>query len=62
VKDGDVILLHDFQGNVNTVNALPQIIEGLRDQGYTLVTVSDLFRAKGVNPDQEYKSWTNVLR
>lgn len=62
VKDGDVILLHDFQGNVNTVNALPQIIEGLRDQGYTLVTVSDLFKAKGVNPDQEYKSWTNVLR
>lgn len=60
VKDGSIVLLHDFQGNTNTVQALPAIIEGLKKQGYTFVTVSELFEAKGVNPNQEYKIWTNV--
>lgn len=60
VKDGSIVLLHDFQGNTNTVQALPAIIEGLRNQGYTFVTVSELFEAKGVNPNQEYKIWSNV--
>ena len=58
--DGDIILLHDFQGNTKTVEALPQIIEGLQSQGYTFVTVSELFEKKGVNPDVEYKIWSNV--
>lgn len=30
-----VILLHDINDMKNTVRALPEIIEGLRDQGYT---------------------------
>lgn len=60
VKDGDIILLHDFQGNTNTVQALPTIIEGLKNQGYTFVTVSQLFEYKGVNPDVEYKIWSNA--
>ena len=59
-KDGDIILLHDFQGNSQTVDALPQIIEGLQNQGYTFVTVSELFEKKGVNPNVEYKIWSNV--
>ncbi|SDI36259.1 Peptidoglycan/xylan/chitin deacetylase, PgdA/CDA1 family [Pseudobutyrivibrio sp. 49] len=59
-KDGDIILLHDFQGNSQTVDALPQIIEGLKNQGYTFVTVSELFEKKGVNPNVEYKIWSNV--
>nr|P83513.2 RecName: Full=Bifunctional xylanase/deacetylase; Includes: RecName: Full=Endo-1,4-beta-xylanase 11A; AltName: Full=Xylanase XynT; AltName: Full=Xylanase xyn11A; Includes: RecName: Full=Acetylated xylan deacetylase; Flags: Precursor [Pseudobutyrivibrio xylanivorans]CAD65888.2 endo-1,4-beta-xylanase [Pseudobutyrivibrio xylanivorans] len=59
-KDGDIILLHDFQGNSQTVSALPQIIEGLKNQGYTFVTVSELFEMKGVNPNVEYKIWSNV--
>lgn len=62
VEDGSIILLHDFQGNTNTVQALPTIIEGLKNQGYTFVTVSQLFEAKGVNPNQEYKIWTNVKK
>lgn len=62
VQDGSIILLHDFQGNTNTVQALPTIIQGLRNQGYTFVTVSDLFKYKGVNPNQEYKIWSNVYR
>jgi peptidoglycan/xylan/chitin deacetylase (PgdA/CDA1 family) len=60
VKDGSIVLLHDFQGNTNTVQALPTIIEGLKNQGYTFVTLSELFEAKGVNPNQEYKIWSNV--
>lgn len=60
VQDGSIVLLHDFQGNTNTVQALPTIIEGLKNQGYTFVTVSELFEAKGVNPNQEYKIWTTV--
>ncbi|MDC7294766.1 polysaccharide deacetylase family protein [Butyrivibrio sp. DSM 10294] len=59
-KDGQIILLHDFQGNSQTVQALPQIIEGLQNQGYTFVTVSELFRLKGVNANVEYKIWSNV--
>ena len=61
-SDGAIILLHDFQGNNNTVAALPRIIEGLRNQGYEFVTVSQLFEYKGVNPNVEYKVWTNVYQ
>jgi peptidoglycan/xylan/chitin deacetylase (PgdA/CDA1 family) len=60
VKDGDIILLHDFDGNINTVNALDQIIQGLVDDGYALVTISKLFELKGVEPDVENKIWTNT--
>lgn len=57
-RDGQIVLLHDFQGNSKTVQALPQIIEGLQKQGYTFVTVSELFQKKGVNPNVEYKIWS----
>ncbi len=59
-SDGAIVLLHDFQGNNNTVEALGQIIDGLRNQGYTLVTLSELFAAKGVNPNQRGKVWSNT--
>ncbi|CUH92036.1 polysaccharide deacetylase family protein [Herbinix luporum] len=60
VKDGDIILLHDFSGNQNTVDALDDIIEGLLDDGYALVTVSKLFELKGVDPNVKNKLWTNT--
>lgn len=60
VKDGDIILLHDFNGNKNTVDALDDIIQGLIDDGYALVTVSKLFELKGVDPNVENKIWTNT--
>ena len=62
VTDGSIVLLHDFQGNTATVQALPTIIEKLKNQGYSFVTLSELFEAKGVNPNQEYKIWTNALK
>ncbi len=41
--DGGIILMHDGGGNrLQTVAALPHIIEGLRQRGYELVTVPQL--------------------
>ena len=49
-RHGQVVLLHDGGGNrANTVVALPQIIDGLRARGFTLVTVSEL---AGLTRDQ----------
>ena len=46
--DGAIILLHDSQGNFQTVQALEMIIPELQKQGYEFVTCSELFFAKGV--------------
>ena len=48
-EDGAVILLHDFEGNHKTVEALEAIIPALRKQGYEFVTVSELFRRKNID-------------
>lgn len=45
VHDGDIILLHDIHST--TVPAAKRIIEALHEQGYQLVTVSELLEAKG---------------
>lgn len=43
VKPGSIVLLHDGGGDrTPTVQALPQIIDGLRRQGYRFVTVPEL--------------------
>lgn len=60
VKDGDIVLLHDFTGNTNTVDALDVMIKGLKEDGYALVTVSKLFELKGVDPVVKNKLWTNT--
>ncbi|HHW56946.1 MAG TPA: polysaccharide deacetylase family protein [Clostridia bacterium] len=39
-KNGSVILMHE--GKINTLAALPQIIEKLKAEGYSFVTVSEL--------------------
>ncbi len=49
-KDGAIILLHDSQGNTQTVEALKEIIPALQAEGYELVTLTELFHAKGVDP------------
>lgn len=50
VKDGVIILLHDAEGNYQTVEAIDQIIPKLLEEGYQFATVSELFEAKGVTP------------
>ena len=63
VQDGDIILLHDFQGNDNTVAALRNIIPELRRRGFTLVTVTQLFEKKGIVPEAHNGYlYTNVLQ
>jgi peptidoglycan-N-acetylglucosamine deacetylase len=51
---GNVVLLHDGGGNRSqTVAALPEIIDGLRERGFQLVAVSDLIgrtRAQVMSP------------
>lgn len=47
---GFIILLHDMEGNGNTVEAIKTIIPELKKQGYEFVTVRDLFRLSGVSP------------
>ena len=60
-KEGDIILLHDAEGNSMTVEALDTIIPELQKQGYKFVTVTELFKAKGIEPDME-KVYTNVMQ
>lgn len=61
-KDGAIILLHDVQPLPHpTPEALDIIIPTLQNQGYTFVTLSQLFSAKGVtlNPSND-KIYTTV--
>lgn len=48
VKPGDIILLHDFYPT--SVDAALEIIDQLQAEGYTFVTVEELFRIEGVEP------------
>lgn len=50
IQDGSIILLHDLLGNDKTVEALDIIIPALLKEGYECVTISDLFKNKGVTP------------
>lgn len=55
-KDGGIILMHDI--HASTAAALPDIIAGLKQRGYTLVTVSDLLGK--MDPKKAYFSRTDV--
>lgn len=58
--DGQIVLLHDFEGNDSTVAALDVIIPALKEQGYKFVTVPELFKVKNIAPERN-KLYTNVL-
>ena len=49
-EDGEIVLLHDMAGNVNTVEALKTIIPELKRRGFTFCTVPQLFAECGVTP------------
>lgn len=49
-QSGQIVLLHDMDNNVNTVEALKTIIPTLLEQGYELVNIRDLFKNMGVEP------------
>ncbi len=61
VKDGSLVLLHDLENNHNTVEALPKMIQLLKEKGYCFATASQIFEAKGIDPPVKHKMWTNVF-
>ena len=48
VKDGDIVLLHDLHDV--TVEAMQRVVPELVEEGFQLVTVEELFKAKGIEP------------
>lgn len=52
---GAVIQLHDTYGT--TVDAVPEIVARLKTEGYALVTVSDLLRARHARPGERFAGW-----
>ena len=60
VRNGDVVLFHDSGGiiandggsRINTVRALPHVIDRLRDRGFAFVTVSQLMFVSGLAEDE----------
>ena len=50
-EPGAIYLLHDFEGNEATVEALDEAIPVLKEQGYVFVTVAELFEKLKCTPD-----------
>jgi peptidoglycan/xylan/chitin deacetylase (PgdA/CDA1 family) len=50
-EPGAIYLLHDFEGNEATVEALDEAIPELKKQGYVFVTVAQLFEKLKCTPD-----------
>ena len=50
-RDGEVVLLHDMEGNDNTVDALDIIIPELQSRGFEFVTIRELFDRAGVTSE-----------
>ncbi|MDG2990076.1 polysaccharide deacetylase family protein [Candidatus Synechococcus calcipolaris G9] len=60
-KPGGIVLLHDGGGDRSqTVQALPAIIKGLRDKGYTLVTLPELFAAQDPSGAVQTPEWLSL--
>lgn len=61
VKDGDIILMHDIYKP--TAEAAEVIIDKLSEQGYQLVTIEELYTAKGVEMEKgKVYTSANVFR
>ena len=60
-EDGQIVLLHDMEWNVNTVEALKTIVPELKRRGYRFVTCAQLFEEKGVTP-QRCWLYSNALQ
>lgn len=50
---GDIVLLHASDSAIQTIDALPTIIDGLRAKGYEFVSVSELLNDAKVESKQE---------
>jgi len=61
VRDGDLILLHDMEGNVNTVEALRVLIPEFKARGFRFGTCSQIFAEAGITPRRGYL-YSNVYQ
>lgn len=52
---GDIILLHDIHGS--TVSAVPAILDGLLSQGYTFVTIDQLYNYQPLEVRLHYSQY-----
>ena len=48
-RPGDIVLMHDI--HATTADAVEDIVVGLLDQGYRLVTVEEMFDLRAKDPD-----------
>ncbi|MCA1950676.1 MAG: polysaccharide deacetylase family protein [Treponema sp.] len=63
MDDGAIILLHDVQPDPHpTPEALDILIPELKKQGYEFVTLSELFKRKGVDPASRKGSMWKYVR
>jgi peptidoglycan-N-acetylglucosamine deacetylase len=63
VSDGAIILMHDVQPDPHpTPEALDIIIPELKKRGYTFVTLSELFKQKGVDPNSKKNAMWKVVK
>ena len=60
-EDGQIVLLHDMQWNINTVEALKTIIPELKKRGFRFVTCAQRFAEKGITPAHG-RLYSNVLQ
>ncbi|MEU6039311.1 polysaccharide deacetylase family protein [Actinomadura sp. NPDC047616] len=51
-RRGGIVLFHDIHRP--TVAAVPSVLEGLRERGFTFVTVSELFDGRTLTPGHRY--------
>ena len=58
--DGEIVLLHDMENNQATVDALREIIPALKEEGYELVNIRELFEKCGVVPVPG-KTWSGAF-
>lgn len=60
-KDGELVLLHDMPGNVNTVEALKTIIPELKKRDFRFVTCGQLFDEYKIVPKRNWL-YSNVFQ
>jgi peptidoglycan/xylan/chitin deacetylase (PgdA/CDA1 family) len=58
VRDGSIILMHDI--HESTVKAVPELVKQLKRQGYTPVTVDELFDGQDFNSSTAYTSRNQI--
>ena len=50
ISDGGIVLMHDI--HATSVDAVPAVISKLREMGYEFVTVSELIKMRGAEPNK----------